>query len=227
MYLLISTDGACRRNGKPDCVAAGGIFVQQIDKAGHLQSTHVTSHYEMQSTSQRGELLAMIDALKYTFSAMLPTQIVTDSEYIFNAITKDWVFKWARTGWLTATGEPIKNRDLWERIKLLLESCDEVMFYHLKGHCISIGAVTALALLNKSATGKPLLEAAYTKYDAVKHTAKREQLEKANELSERNNGFKLDPEKLRQFVVANTMADVIATRCVDLAASATLRTGSL
>ena len=25
--LVIAIDGACRRNGKPDCVSAGGVFI--------------------------------------------------------------------------------------------------------------------------------------------------------------------------------------------------------
>ena len=55
------------------------------------------------------------------------------------------------------------------------------------------------------------------KYDTVSKTTKKDQLEQANALSEKNNGFKLPPDKLRQFVVSNVMADAIATKCVEAA----------
>ena len=77
--LLISIDGACRRNGKPDCVAAGGVFIQQFDKDLHLQQTSILSNYETSSTNQRGELLALLTALDHIWSAKQSTQIVTDS----------------------------------------------------------------------------------------------------------------------------------------------------
>ena len=55
------------------------------------------------------------------------------------------------------------------------------------------------------------------KYDSVCTTTKKDLLEQANVLSEKNNGFKLPPDKLRQFVVSNVMADAIATKCVEAA----------
>ena len=61
--LLISIDGACRRNGKPDCVSAGGVFIQQFDSKLNLQQTSILSNYETASTNQRGELLALLTAL--------------------------------------------------------------------------------------------------------------------------------------------------------------------
>lgn len=88
--LVIAIDGACRRNGKPDCIASGGVFIEQYTIEGNernLVGTKILSNYEIQSTNQRGELLALITALDYVWSAKQSTQIVTDSEYIFNAMT--------------------------------------------------------------------------------------------------------------------------------------------
>ena len=219
--LLISIDGACRRNGKPDCVAAGGVFIQQFDSDLKLQQTSILSNYETASTNQRGELLALLTALDYIWSAKQSTQIVTDSEYLFNAMTKEWYKNWQHKCWVTATGEPVKNKDLWQEIASAYCRCEDagidIVFYHIKGHCIPFGKVTANTLLTKDTTGGRLMAEVLIKYDTVSKTTKKDQLEQANALSERNNGFKLTPDKMRQFVVANVMADAVATKCVEAA----------
>ena len=39
----------------------------------------------------------------------------TDSQYVRQGIT-EWMPNWVRRGWKTAGGDPVKNRDLWERL---------------------------------------------------------------------------------------------------------------
>jgi ribonuclease HI len=221
--LIISIDGACRRNGKPDCVASGGVFIEQYSGDGDektLVGTKILSNYEIQSTNQRGELLALITALDYVWSAKQPTQIITDSEYIFNAMTKEWFIGWESREWMTASYEPVKNSDLWREIKHSYDMCIladiDITFYHIKGHCIPFGKVTANTLLKKDDTGQLLLKEVYKKYDLSRET-KQDKLQEANELSWKNNGFYMPHEIQRHFVVINVMADAIATKCVDAA----------
>lgn len=218
--IIMAIDGACRRNGKPDCVSSGGVYIEQYNDENKLVATGVRSNYEIQSTNQRGELLALITALDFAWSAKQPTQIVTDSEYIFNAMTKEWFVGWESREWLTASYEPVKNSDLWREIKHAYDKCRQddidIVFYHIKGHCISFGKVTANTLLVKNPTGYTLREEVYKKYDATA-PSKADKLHDANELSLKNNGFKLEPEILRHFVVINTIADAVATKCVEAA----------
>ncbi|KLD71200.1 ribonuclease H, partial [Xanthomonas hyacinthi DSM 19077] len=65
-------------------------------------------------TNNRMELMAAIMALE-TLSE--PCQIVlhTDSQYVRQGIT-EWMPGWVRRQWKTAGGDPVKNRDLWERL---------------------------------------------------------------------------------------------------------------
>ena len=42
--------------------------------------------------------------------------LTTDSQYVRRGIT-EWLASWLRRGWKTAGGEPVKNRDLWERLQ--------------------------------------------------------------------------------------------------------------
>lgn len=224
MNIRMAIDGACRRNGKENCVSSSGTFIEIFDN-DTLVDTHVLSNFEIGSTNQRGELLALCSALTYIKANAdschsSSIQIVTDSEYIYNAMTKEWYLGWESRGWLTASLNEVKNSDLWKSIKSLYEECKElnaeIIFYHIKGHCIPFGKVTANTLLSKEDSGKSLRQEVLRKYDSVMHS-KKDILDKANELSLKNNGFKLEQSILREFVVINTIADAIATRCVDAA----------
>ena len=221
--LVIAIDGACRRNGKPDCVASGGVFIEMYNEDTELLSTKLLTNYETKSTNQRGELLALLTALDYVWSANQPTQIVTDSEYIFNAMTKEWFVGWQSRNWKTSLNEPVKNSDLWRAISEAYKKClgagIEIVFYHIKGHCIPFGKVTANTLLAKDSTGVALREEMYKKYDSVSTSSRADALAAANELSLKNNGFAFEDYKLRHFVVINSMADAIATKCVEAADS--------
>ena len=39
----------------------------------------------------------------------------TDSQYVRQGIT-EWLPGWVRRNWRTAAGQPVKNRELWERL---------------------------------------------------------------------------------------------------------------
>lgn len=217
--LRIAIDGACRRNGKPDCVSAGGVFVLHYLKNNlRLLQTHSTANYEVKSTNQRGELIALIAALEYIHAAKIPAQIVTDSEYLFNTMTKEWYKNWQRKGWVTSLDEPVKNRDVWEAIIQALSKCTEdITFYHIKGHCIPFGKVTASRLLQQDSSGLSLYNEVSTKYDALYETKIVPAIDDIQQLSEKNNGFELPHEQLKAFIVANIVADAVATRCVEAA----------
>lgn len=220
--LMISIDGACRRNGKPDCTASGGVFIQQFDENRRRVATKVLSAYEYNSTNQRGELLALLKALEYTYSADMEAVVVTDSEYIFNAMTKAWYSNWMHNDWRTRSGDPVKNKDIWMEIAHI---CDrlyradiEVFFYHIKGHCIPFGRVTADNALIKDPTGALLHTLINARYDVVAPT-KQAVFKAALALSEKNNGFGPGPAKFKEWVTANVVADAIATKVVDAADS--------
>lgn len=217
--LVISIDGACRRNGKPNCVSAGGVFIMQYNNNLELTQTMLRSNYELNSTNQRGELLALLTALEHVYESKQSAQIITDSEYLFNTMTKNWCGNWANKGWITSTGEPVKNKDIWLQINHAHDRClaegIELIFYHVKGHTIPFGKVTAQRLLAQDSSGSALYEAVKQKYYEVKD--EKDVLGKVAELSEKNNGFVPTDEILERFVVTNIIADAVATRCVEAA----------
>ena len=215
--LVISIDGACRRNGKPNCVSAGGVFIMHYNNALELTHTALKSNYELESTNQRGEMLALLTAIDYVYDSKQSAQVITDSEYLFNTMTKNWVGNWANKGWITSTGEPVKNKNIWLQIKHAHDRCVadgiELIFYHVKGHTIPFGKVTAQRLLAQDTSGMALYEAVKQKYHEVKFD--KDVLGKVSELSEKNNGFVPTEEIMERFVVTNIIADAVATGCVE------------
>lgn len=136
--MLISTDGACKRNGTPECCSAGVAWVQT--DAGEM---YFKSKYETQSTNQRGEINGLILALEEAYSKAAQDEvivIVTDSEYLYNTIELGWSFKWEAAHWNGAAG-PVKNADMWCTVNALLRAInrdeERVFMQWTKGHLFS------------------------------------------------------------------------------------------
>jgi ribonuclease HI len=77
------------------------------------------------------ELMAPIQALE---SLTRPAQvhIYTDSTYVRDGVTK-WLSRWKTNGWQTATKQPVKNLDLWQRLDTATRR-HEVQWHWVKGH---------------------------------------------------------------------------------------------
>lgn len=220
MNVIISIDGACRRNGKPDCLAAGAVYVHNEFKS------HTILENEMPSTNQRGEMLAAIEGLAAGYDLMeqigsdiTTVYLITDSEYIFNAITKEWYKGWSKKGWVTADNNPVKNKDLWMQIASEVDKYDsneQLVVYHVKGHLISIGKVAAETLIRKDPTCRSLVAELSKIYDAmIANPLKREAYDKAIELFERNNGFVPPADIFKKMIICNMVSDAVATKYIN------------
>ncbi|MBB1089065.1 ribonuclease HI [Lysobacter sp. SG-8] len=101
----VHTDGACLGNPGP------GGWAALLRYQGREREL---SGGETDTTNNRMELMAAImglESLKESCSVVL----TTDSQYVRQGITQ-WMANWVRRGWKTAGGDPVKNRDLWERL---------------------------------------------------------------------------------------------------------------
>lgn len=101
----IHTDGACLGNPGPGGWAA---LLRYREKEREL------SGGEAATTNNRMELMGAIMALEALSEPCVVT-LHTDSQYVRQGIT-EWMRNWVRRGWRTSAGEPVKNRDLWERL---------------------------------------------------------------------------------------------------------------
>lgn len=118
----IFTDGACR--GNP---GAGGWGVL-IRWDGVEKTLHGG---ERETTNNRMELMAAIQALE-ALGRPSSVDLTTDSQYVRKGIT-EWIDAWKRRGWKTASRQPVKNRDLWERLDTLSQR-HEIRWHWVRGH---------------------------------------------------------------------------------------------
>ncbi len=120
--VLIHTDGACLGNPGP---GGWGALLRHGDTERELAGG------EADTTNNRMELLGAIMALEALKS---PCDVVlyTDSQYVQKGIG-EWLPNWIRRGWKTAGGDPVKNKDLWERLQLAATP-HKVQWRWVKGH---------------------------------------------------------------------------------------------
>ena len=123
--LDIFTDGGCSGNPGP-----GGWAFVAISEGKVLS---YSSGGDAQTTNNKMELTAVINALKTCHSLGVKTvSISTDSQYVKNGITA-WIFNWKRNGWKTASKDPVKNKDLWIELDALRNNF-EINWVWVKGH---------------------------------------------------------------------------------------------
>lgn len=85
------------------------------------------------ATNNQMELHAILDLLQHAPSDV-SLIIQADSRYAIDCLTK-WVWGWRKKGWKTASGEPVKNKDLVEAImKELARRRNKPTFEWVKGH---------------------------------------------------------------------------------------------
>jgi ribonuclease HI len=118
----IHTDGACLGNPGPGGWAAllrYGAHEREIAGA------------EADTTNNRMELMAAISALE-SLTEACAIDLHTDSQYVRQGITL-WMANWLRRNWKTSGGDPVKNRDLWERLHAAAAR-HRVAWHWVKGH---------------------------------------------------------------------------------------------
>ncbi len=70
--------------------------------------------HEKDTTNNRMELTAALEALQALARASQVT-VHTDSQYVISGITR-WVKGWEKNGWVNAEKEPVRNKDLWQKL---------------------------------------------------------------------------------------------------------------
>lgn len=121
--VIIYTDGAC--SGNPGPGGWGAILMYKDAKkeiSGGMKNT----------TNNIMEVTAVIEALK-CLKVASDVQVYSDSAYTVNAFNQGWIYNWIKKGWKTASGEPVKNKELWQELYDLTKK-HKVEFIKVKGH---------------------------------------------------------------------------------------------
>lgn len=135
--VTIYTDGACK--GNPGIGGWGALL-----KFGEHERELCGG--EKQTTNNRMELMASIEALK-ALKFACKVDLYTDSTYVKDGINQ-WMANWKRNGWKTAAKKPVKNQDLWQALDSAMQP-HQIEWHWVKGHSGDPGNERADQLANK------------------------------------------------------------------------------
>ena len=151
--ITIYTDGSSIGNPGP-----GGYGV--VLMAGQHRK-ELSQGYRL-TTNNRMELMAVIAGLEALKIPQSTVTVYTDSQYVVNAVEKEWVF-----GWEKKRFQGKKNADLWQRF-LIAYRCHDVRFQWVKGHagnpenehcdCLAVAAAQSMQRLEDTGYNEGNLE---------------------------------------------------------------------
>jgi ribonuclease HI len=121
--VVLFSDGACLGNPGPGgygVILAYGAHRREL--SGGFRRT----------TNNRMELTAAIKGLQ-ALKEPCTVRLVSDSQYLLNAIDRRWALAWRARGWRRKGGEAVPNADLWKQI-LALIATHQVSVEWVEGH---------------------------------------------------------------------------------------------
>jgi ribonuclease HI len=118
----IFTDGGCKGNPGP---GGYGCIIKQNGKVKELKGN------QAQTTNNIMEMTAAIVALQEIKDSS-EIKLTTDSQYVVKGVT-EWMKGWIRNGWNTASRQPVKNKELWQKLHDLNKQ-HSITWIWVKGH---------------------------------------------------------------------------------------------
>ncbi len=121
-HVEMFTDGACSGNPGP---GGWGVVLRSKNTEKELSGA------EKDTTNNRMEMMAVIAGLEALKRACRVT-ITTDSQYVMKGMT-EWLPGWKARNWRTASKQPVKNADLWQRLEKAINP-HKVEWQWVRGH---------------------------------------------------------------------------------------------
>ena len=138
-FIDIYTDGACKGNPGP---GGWGVLLKSDGTEKELFGG------ELNTTNNRMEMMAVIQALE-ALKRPCKVNLFLDSKYVLQGIT-EWIVGWKARGWRTASKEPVKNIELWQRLDAIVTNGGhQIDWRWVKGHAGDPGNERADALANR------------------------------------------------------------------------------
>jgi len=121
--ITIYTDGAC--SGNPGAGGWGAILFYK-DQIKEI------SGYNPMTTNNQMELTAAIEALN-KLKEPCEVELYSDSAYLINGFTQDWITKWQMNGFRNANKKPVSNAEMWQKL-IEFNSIHKITWIKVKGH---------------------------------------------------------------------------------------------
>ena len=123
--LKIYTDGACSGNQSDNNLGGWGAILEFGEHKKELYGS------ASDTTNNKMELTAVIEALKELKRNRLDIEIFTDSSYVANCFREKWYTNWEKNNWKTTKKTAVENRMLWEELLALVRKHASVTFFRL------------------------------------------------------------------------------------------------
>ena len=125
--LRIYTDGGCSGNQEKINLGGWGALLEFGEHKKELWGA------EPNTTNNRMELTAVIEAFKALKKDNQTIEVFTDSSYVANCFREKWYESWEKNGWKNAARKSVENQELWKELLALVRQ-HKVQFFRVKGH---------------------------------------------------------------------------------------------
>ncbi len=125
--VILYTDGACSYNPGP----GGWAYILMCES-----KTVKESGFCEITTNNKMELQAVIEGLK-RIKYKCNVTIYTDSAYVHNAFSLNWIENWVKNDWKNSTKKPVANVKEWQEL-LSLVNKHNVSWVKVKGHADNV-----------------------------------------------------------------------------------------
>ena len=125
--LRIYTDGGCSGNQSYKNFGGWGAILEYGE---HRKELHGG---EVNTTNNRMELTAVIEAFKALKGPGYTIEVFSDSSYVMNCFREKWYESWEKNGWKNAARKSVENQELWKELLALVRQ-HNVKFFRVKGH---------------------------------------------------------------------------------------------
>ena len=125
--LRIYTDGGCSGNQSDENFGGWGAILEYGE---HRKELHGG---EVNTTNNRMELTAVIEAFKALKGPGYTIEVFSDSSYVMNCFREKWYESWEKNGWKNAARKSVENQELWKELLALVRQ-HNVRFFRVKGH---------------------------------------------------------------------------------------------
>lgn len=137
--ITIYTDGACKENKRKDgnAVGIGGwafVVLDEVDQSDDMGIVISGSGRVIGTTNQEMEIVAVAEAIESLRSYNYLGKkifLYSDSAYVINCLNDKWYIKWTSNGWKNNKGNPVENKESWERVLSAMQGMT-ITFYHVR-----------------------------------------------------------------------------------------------
>jgi ribonuclease HI len=126
--ITIYTDGGCHNTGDLKGLGAWAFVEFSYEEIAEVHCGRVDD-----TTNNRTEMLAVINALKYCPEGST-VNIISDSGYVVKGYNHpSYLDTWLKNGWKTSSGSDVMNQDLWQEL-IALSYHYGIKFTLVRGH---------------------------------------------------------------------------------------------